>query len=288
MTRPIPRRLAGRPGVFLAVSAAMLMASCATQEATSPPVAGPSPMPPVVPAPMGDRSVDQFESQQRQHAEQHARQGRLAEAALAWEVLTLLRPARSDYRERLAEARAAVDKAVSQRVAKATAAQQRGDIPGAERAWFEVLAVDPTHGAAANALREIERDRNRASVIGRFAQPPGLAPRNGSVAAPAPRSRTPERAAATPGQRNLIEHASIMASQGELGAAIAMLSEPVGTAAADPQARLLLARLLVQRADAHPPSQREAAVADLEHALKLNPKLESARARLQQLQRRAR
>ncbi|WP_088281389.1 hypothetical protein [Ideonella sp. A 288] len=266
----------------------MLLSACATQEATAPPAAGQVPLPAVVPAPTGDRSIDHFEAQQRQHAEQHTRQGRLAEAALAWEVLTLLRPSRTDYRERLAEARAAIDKAVSQRVAKATAAQQRGDTHGAERAWFEVLAVEPTHGAAAHALREIEKERNRASVVGRFAQPPGLAPRNGAAAAPVVRSRAPERAVATPGQRNLIEHASIMASQGELGAAIAMLSEPAGSAAPDPQAKLLLAQLLMQRADAQPPSQREAAVADLEQALKLNPKLEAARARLQQLQRRTR
>lgn len=288
MTKPIPRRLSGQAGLFATVGTALLLTACATQEATAPPVARPSPLPAVVPAPTGDRSIDRFEAQQRQHAEQHARQGRLAEAALAWEVLTLLRPSRTDYRERLAEAHAAIDKAVGQRVAKATAAQQRGDTQGAERAWFEVLAVDPNHGAAAHALREIEKERNRASVVGRFAQPPGLTSRNGSAAAPAPRSRTPERTMTTPGQRNLIEHASIMASQGELGAAIAMLSDPASVGTQDVQARQLLARLLVQRADAQSPSQREAAVADLEQALKLNPKLDAARIRLQQLQRRPR
>jgi len=72
-----------------------------------------------------------FERKQRERAQLLARQGRLGEAVLAWEVVTVLRPDAVEYRDRLADLRKQVDVAVAERLQRGAAAQQRGELDAA-------------------------------------------------------------------------------------------------------------------------------------------------------------
>lgn len=230
--------------------------------------------------------IDRFEAARKDQALQAAQQGHWAEAVLAWEVLALLRPDQADYQQQWATSRQMLEQAVTQRLMRAQAARQRGDTGAAERLYLEILSLKPTHASAAQALRELETERNRASVVGRFAQPFNLQGRNGRATAstPAPRGQS-----VLPGvqqgtnQRNLLEHASLLASQGELDSAITMLSDAGQAVLRDPEGRLTLARLLAQRGELRAKRDHNAARLDMERALELDPSLKEVRARLKVL-----
>lgn len=286
------------PGALARVAAAVLVAcltGCGTTSVRPTPDATAPTLESIPPsssaAPLGD-GVARFEVQRLQEARLAESAGRLAEAAVAWEVLSLLRPGHADYLQRATAARQAVDQAVVQRLTRAQAVRQKGDNIAAERLFLDVLALEPTHVAAASALREIEAERNRASVVGRFAQPPNLAARNGkNGAAPAPASpmargsTSPSPSQATTGQRNQLEHASLLAGQGELDAAISHLLDAGGAKPKDPETRQMLARLLAQRGEQRASRDPKNARADMERALDLDPGLKETRARLQALPR---
>ena len=145
-------------------------------------------------APSRSDGIEAFERQHRERAETAQRQGRLADAALSWEVLTALRPQRSEYRERLAATRAQIQAGVNDRTAKGAAAQKRGEIDAAVQHYLAALALDPTHDGAADALRSIERERQKRHV-GRLARDPLQRRPNGEAdpralpAAPVPATR---------------------------------------------------------------------------------------------------
>jgi tetratricopeptide (TPR) repeat protein len=86
-----------------------------------------------------------------------------------------------------------------------------------------------------------------------------------------------------PVQRNLLEHASLLAGQGELDAAIAMLSEAAQAAPRDLELRKQLAHWLETRGEQTTAKDPRAARADFERALELDPQARNARARLQAL-----
>lgn len=271
----------GRAGLALAV---LWLYGCSTPPTA--PVSAAAPAVVVEPAPAADPAVSRFEQQKQDAALLAQRQGRLAEAALAWEVLTVLRPDNSEYRARLGEVRQAIDRGTAQRMARALSARQRGDAAGAERAYLDVLSLDPRHAGAASALREIEVERNRASVVGKFVQPPNINGRsgNGSGTPPAARGQAmPAPAAALPVQRNLLEHASLLAGQGELDSAIAMLNEAAVAAPRDLELRKQLVHWLEVRGEQLTARDPKAARADFERALELDPQARNARARLQAL-----
>jgi hypothetical protein len=143
--------------------------------------------------------VEAFERQQRERAETAQRQGRLADSALAWEVLTALKPQRSEYRERLAATRAQVRSGVADRLGKAAAAHKRGELDGAVQNYLAALALDPTNDTAADALRAIERERQKRPA-GRLARDPLQRRANGEAdpRPPAPpAARTAGRPAST-------------------------------------------------------------------------------------------
>lgn len=222
-----------------------------------------------------DPELDRFERVLRERAGQAAKAGRLADAAMAWEVLTALRPGDPVYQRQLAVAREAIRSAVARLTERALSEQRRGDAAAAAATWLELLSADPLHAAAAQALREIERERHRGSGSARFVAP------GGRPAWPA----ASETGTPRPSQRTRFEHASLLAAQGELDAAIDQLTEPSGANAADARTRALLVELLLRRAEQTADRSRIAAIADLELALRLDPGSARARARLQQLRR---
>ena len=111
-----------------------------------------------------------FEQWQYERAVTLAQQKWLADAALAWEVLVVLRPDVPDYRERLAEIRRQIDSAVTERLPRAASAAQRGDIDNATQQYFAILALQPRNALAADALRTLERERNKRQYLGRHSR----------------------------------------------------------------------------------------------------------------------
>jgi hypothetical protein len=149
------------------------LAACGSQPPAPAGAAGTAEVRPAAAAAVPGRQdgVEAFERQQRERAETAQRQGRLADAALAWEVLTALKPQRSEYRERLAATRAQVRSGVADRLGKAAVAHKRGELDGAVQHYLAALALDPLNDSAADALRAIERERQKRPA-GRLARDP--------------------------------------------------------------------------------------------------------------------
>ncbi len=225
-----------------------------------------------------DNGLDSFVRAQTQQAAQAEVKGHWAAAALAWETVSLVRPADAQARARLADVRGRIDRLSADRQSAAEAAQRRGDWDAATLAYLDVLALDPTRRSAADALRQIERERNRRSMVGRFARPATVA-RRGPAEAEAPAADM--GGDGTRSANSVREHATMLVSQGDLDGAIQMLRDAAGR---NPGAhRPMLADLYVQRAESLKQSQPEAARAAAEAALAIDRRHPAALAVLQQL-----
>lgn len=215
-----------------------------------------------------DGAMRSFASQRRDAAELAAKQARWADAAWHWQVLLALDAQDATARTGLAQARAAATAAAAERMQQARQAQQRGDRDTAVKLYLEVLVMVPDHAAAATALRDMERARTR----------------RGNVQGYRPVFATPSvRPATQNGDRNDLEHASMLAAQGDADAAIALL-QPLATGPqADAAARAQLADLYFQQALRLEPQDRAGAVAALERCLRLAPGHRQAAAKLKAL-----
>jgi tetratricopeptide (TPR) repeat protein len=236
-----------------------------------------------------------FERRQLERAEAATQQGRLAEAALAYEALTLLRPDRPEYWNRLDATRRHIDAAVAERLPRAAAAAQRGDTDEAAQAYLGILALEPGHAGAAKALREMERARNERNHLGKYTRntltrramleaemrEPDAQPQPPAAAQAAP--PTAPRPPASPAARNDVEHASMLAGQGELDAAIALLDKGLARHIRNRSARVLLADLYFQRASKRRTADRAGALADLQRSTRLDPRHRGAAALLRDL-----
>lgn len=246
---------------------ALLLAACAgtppQQQADDPMGA---PLPPVA------SPHAAFEQAQRDRAAAMARQGRLFDAAIAWEVLVTLRPDLPEYRERLAQARQAIDAAVAERLPRAQAAAKRGDTDAAVQGYLAVLALQPDNGVAADALRAIERERNKRNYLGKPSRI--TLTRRAVIEA----EMAPDAAAAS----NDREHAALLASQGEIDEAIGLLERRTAAGPRDEAVRRALADLYVRKAESLPAGERQRAVALLRKALALDPGHATAAERLKQ------
>ncbi|HNT39946.1 MAG TPA: hypothetical protein PKO45_12600 [Rubrivivax sp.] len=114
--------------------------------------------------------LDRYAQRQRALAEQAQARGRWADAARAWEVLILLQPGDAQARARLHELRQHIEQLRARHRDAALKAQQQGQLDSAQQSWLQVLALDPRDGEAAQALREIERERSRRAQLGRFSR----------------------------------------------------------------------------------------------------------------------
>ena len=260
-------------GPTAALWAGLLM-GCASVPPPAAEPGRPAALPAPAVAPASADLVAEFERGQSQRAMASERQGRLAEAALAWEALTVLRPESADYAARLQQLRRRIAAAAAEGMARAAEEQRRGDLDRASRALLQVLALAPEHRPAADALRGIERERNQRNFVGRFS-------RNAMPRAPA--AELDASPAPTVMDRGLLEHASMLAGQGEIDSAIGLISRPADERGADPELRRLLADLYFRKAQTLLPQRVGEAIAALERCLKLDPKHRAARARLQTL-----
>lgn len=269
MTRRAPA------GSVAALAAALLLAACGS----APPAAAPSSDAPAAAADSEPLAVDgrlaDFERQQIEQARAAESRGHWAVAVVAWEVLTLVNPDDPSHRARWVEARRQVDRLASERQSTAEAAQRKGDLDGATRAWLEALALDTGRSQAADALRQLERERTRRSTVGRFAA--NAAARRPGTEAPAADASEQGRSA-----NSVREHASMLVQQGDFDGAIQTVrdaTQPRG----DPGLRALLADLYVQKADSLKQRQPDAARTALEAALAIDRRHAGALALQQQL-----
>ncbi|MDN3920013.1 hypothetical protein [Roseateles violae] len=262
--------LAPQPASRLALCLALLT-GCAGQR---PPSFEPSPAPMQKAGPPAAALA--YEQRLRARATEQQAQGQLAEAAISWEILTVLRSDRPEYAERLAELRQQIDGALSQSLQRATQLQRRGELEAAAGQYLQVLALQPDHAQAAAALRAIERERNRRGLLGRPARL--TLTRSASSAAEMSLPRN-----AVPPDRNELEHAAVLAAQGELDDAIALLERRFARDRRDTAACQQLADLHLQRAEVLLPKNQAAAVAALDRSLVLDGGNLVAQARLLQI-----
>lgn len=266
--------------------------------------------PPVTPAPIVVLPPEPtaYEISQRARALDLERQGLLAEAVLVWEVLTTIRPRHDDYREHWQEARRKAAAAAAERVQRGDQAAARGQLDVATSQYLAALALRPDQPKAADALRSIERERVRRNNLGKLSRltltrramadaemtppPPatrGLARAAANPAAPQARGADPPAAPHLSSlDRIEVEHASLLASQGEYDEAVAMLDAWLATNARDEAARNLLADVLYQQAESLAASKPDAAIALLERSLQVNRKQSKVAQRLKQLKASAR
>lgn len=157
-----------------ALGACALLAACAVT-----PPAPPAPVPEAAAAAPTPRQ--EFEQGQRERAQAALREGRLADAADAWEILTLLRPADAEVAERLAATRRTIAAGVDEHLARARQAWRRGELDAAAAQYLAAITLQPDLAQAADALRAIERERNRRAL----ARTAGASARKSGVDAPA-------------------------------------------------------------------------------------------------------
>jgi tetratricopeptide (TPR) repeat protein len=235
-----------------------------------------------LPAPsFGATSAASFERRQQERALSAERQGRLADAALAWEILAVLRPDAGEYRERLADARRQIDAAVAERLQRASQAAKRGELDAAGAHYLAVLALQPDHAQAADALRGIERERNKRSYLGKYSRTT-LTRR---ALADAEMAGAPRGSTRKPGtDRNDVEHAAMLAAQGDLDDAIGLLEARLAADKRDGAARQLLADVYYRKGERLAPRDKAAAIAALEKSLRTDAGNARALERLKQLQ----
>lgn len=196
------------------------------------------------------------------------RADRWTEAALAWEALTLVHPEDPRAQSRLLAARRHVSDRADAQHKLAEAALRRGDVAAAVQGYLEVLALDPSRTAAADALRQIERDRTRRAQVGRFARAPAVGMADNSE-----RGRSAS---------NLREHASLLSTQGDIDSAIQLLRESP-LLRQDTGVRALLVDLYVRKAESTRAAQPAVARAAVDAALTLDPRHAAALALRKQL-----
>lgn len=168
-----PRRRPEAPGLPLGRWCALAVSGVLAACASSPPPGADTPAAPSVeaaPAVELPPQATAYEVRQRDRALALTRQGRLADAALVWEVLATIRPNVPEYRDRLAELRQQIDSGVSDRVQRAEQAAARGQLDGATQFYLQALALQPDNLKAADGLRAVERERNKRTYLGKLSR----------------------------------------------------------------------------------------------------------------------
>ena len=147
-------------------------------------------------------------------------EGRWAEAATHWEILQLLRPDQPDYARKLAEARAESSHAAAEHLQEAAQARSQGQTNRAVMLYLKALSADPGNGEAAQALRDIEKERVRKSNFGPSAR--GASGEAALAALSSRRSSKPYAAPSTAEGREL-DSAILLLHQGDYSAAVQTL-----------------------------------------------------------------
>jgi tetratricopeptide (TPR) repeat protein len=262
---------ATRAGLLCCAVSLLFLLGCASR---GPNVASDNPATPVEPpaaAAPSNPGLAEFEARQREALELATRRGRWGDVMRSLDVLQALRPNDSTLAPRRAAAERAAQEAVADRLRQAKQVQQRGDAEGAVRHYLEVLALQPQHTEAADALRTLERERVARHHLGVSAR---------AAFARNPTATSKKNSKGNDAARAELEHASMMAAQGDVKGAIALLKPSSVGSGSDPSTRRLLADLYLREAELMWPSQRGAAITAAERGLKIDPQHPRLRERL--------
>lgn len=195
------------PGLLMLALA--LFSACSTRPVTEAASAAPTP-------PAGSATpvnpIGSFERRLNQQAERSEQDGDLARALLDRQALLLLRPDDPAHATRLAQLQQRIDTQAAEFWRQAEAARQRGDQDRASELLLRTLLLQPRHAQAAQAMRQIEIERNRR---GPLARPPKIEP----AAAPRPSPRASESRDTQLDRRNDQEHATLLRMQEEAASA---------------------------------------------------------------------
>jgi tetratricopeptide (TPR) repeat protein len=245
--------------------ALLILASCATQ---APQVSIPSPTaatPSLEAASAGLEvpALAALEARQRLIADTAEQQSAWPQALSALDVLTAIHPEDVAMALRRNRALQSARAAGVEHLRRAKVALQRGENEAATRFFLEALYQDPGLTEASDGLRSLERERVRRALLGA----------QGRVSVEG-RSGV---------SRNEVEHASLLAGQGDVDAAISVL-KPLGAGrSADLTVRRLLADLYFRQGMALLPTNRAGARTALELAVQADPGHARALAQLQQM-----
>ena len=212
-----------------------------------------------------------FEQRGGERARQAGRPGQRAAAAPTGANKTERRPAHREYRERLNETQQLISQVVPDRMQRGAQALKRGELDAAAAHYLAALALAPDNMQAADALRGIERERNRRSYLGKA-----------SRVTLARRPANDARTAASP-DRNTLEHAAMLAGDGELDDAISLLERQLAADRRNTAACQLLADVYAQKAEKQAPRDKPGAIASLEKSLRLDASNARTMERLRQL-----
>ena len=226
-----------------------------------------------VPVPPRQAPLDELERRWLERLATAERNGQWAQAALALEVLVLLNP--RAYQERQAELNKRIGQAHAERLQRAQQELAAGRLEAAEQLYLSALALRPQSGDAAQALRAIERARNKRDYLGQSSR----ITLTRRYAVPA----TTAQAAAQLDASMEREHASMLATQGDADAAIAVLEDQLSRDKADRATRSMLVELYVKKAQGLRGQDLAAGRAALAQALRLAPDHTGARSLMKQL-----
>jgi len=247
----------------------------------APTPATPSPQMAPEPVPHAALRAADFERRQQALASAAESQARWADAALAWEVLVLLRPDVVRYADALSRVRERVASAVNEKLAAAQAAMRRSELDVAAQAYLEALSFSPDHAGAADALRAVERERNRRSFVGKFSR--NTLTRR-AVTEGEMRYSDDVREGANVGAGGHLEHATLLLRQGEFDGAIGVLRDAMRAGLGDPATKAMLVEAYLQKAEKLLPRDPRGARAAAESALQIEPRNTAALALMQRTQ----
>ena len=125
-----------------------------------------------------------FEQRRQKEAEELTQANRWAEAAAQWEILTLLRPDRSEYASKLTEAQSRASSHAIESLTAGAEARKRGDLQRATLLYLKALRADPYNAAADQALRDLERQQSHRLYFNHLASPAGSTRATRTSAAP--------------------------------------------------------------------------------------------------------
>lgn len=235
--------------------------------------------PPSVDRSAAHQPADAFEQRTLADAQAQAQQGHLAEAALNWEALSVLRPDKPAYATQLAQTRDLIAQKVAEQTPAARQARQRGELDEASQRYLAILALQPDNPAAAQALRDIEQQRNKQLYLGRYARLTLAKAASSKQVAQGNQTANTTLAA----ERNALEHAALLAGQGEFNDAVTLLQQELAARPKDGATVALLADVYFRQALSLETRDKPAAVAALRRCLKLAPSHADARRKLAQL-----
>ena len=220
-----------------------------------------------------DGPLDELQRQWSERLDMAERKGQVAQAALALDVLVMLDAPRYQQRRKLLQLQ--IDEQVRERQQHAQQAHKAGKLEAAEQLYLSALALQPDNADAAAALRAIDRARNKRDYLGQ----PSQITLTRRYAVPATTAQLAARVDASMAR----EHASMLATQGDLGEAIAVLEDQLARDRRDAATRSMLVELYVRQAQGLRADNAAASRAALNKALRLSPQHAPALALMQQL-----